>query len=60
MLACLYFFYYILNGSCVLDDEDIILRYATLLLHENHLPYHIHINKVIPPLMLKLLCIVSL
>jgi hypothetical protein len=60
MLSCLSFVYYILYGSFVLDDEDIILRYATLWLYENHLPHRIYINKVIPSLLLKLLCIVSL
>jgi hypothetical protein len=46
MLACLSFVHYILDGSCALYDEDIILRYATLWLYENHLPHHIHKNKV--------------
>jgi hypothetical protein len=59
MLACLSFVHYILDGSCVLDDEDIILRYATLWLYENYLPHRIHINKVNSTLLLKFLCIVS-
>jgi hypothetical protein len=32
------------------------LKNAIQLLYENHLPHRIHINKVIPFLLLKLLC----
>jgi hypothetical protein len=53
MLACLSFVHYILDGSCVLDDEDIILRYATLRIYENLLPHRIHIDKVISSPLLK-------
>jgi hypothetical protein len=35
-----------------LDDEDIILRYATLWLYKNHLPHQIHKNKVFSSLLL--------
>jgi hypothetical protein len=38
---------YILDGSCVLDDEDIILRYAKIWLYKNYLPLCIHLDKVI-------------
>jgi hypothetical protein len=52
MLACISFVHYIRDGSCVFDDEDIILRYATLWLYENHLPHRIHKNKVFSFLLL--------
>jgi hypothetical protein len=59
MLACLSFIHYILDGSCVLDDEDIILRYATLWIYENLLPHRLYRQGNLFPLV-KVLCIVSL
>jgi hypothetical protein len=42
-----------------LDDEDIIFENGIQWIYENLLPHHIHIDKVIPSLFLKLLCIDS-
>jgi hypothetical protein len=59
MLACLSFLYYILDGSCVLNDEDIILRYATLRIYEFFASSHPYKQGNLIPLV-KLLCIVYL